>query len=359
MSAWMLYCVAVAALVGGAASAAERALRSGGDRESRREARWIWATTLGVALLAGALSLTHTPARRAAPAIAPAATHDGRTPARGSAVAAGAAGAAFAGGPAARATTTSSIGRFPSLPSLRAPLVALWVTASALVTLWLAASALRLRHARRGWHRATVDDVAVLVSRDVGPAVVGAFGSEIVLPRWVLELDPARRALIIAHEREHVRARDPLLLAAAHAAVALAPWNPALWWIAAGLRRAVELDCDARVLRTHPDVGGYGALLLDVGRRAARGVVGWHHVPAAAFLHSTSTLERRIRIMTQSRTPRIHALRSLLLAGAALAAAALTPRPPALLAQSATAGSRDSSRASSARGDSGSRSASS
>jgi TonB-dependent SusC/RagA subfamily outer membrane receptor len=150
----------------------------------------------------------------------------------------------------------------------------------------------------------------------------------VVLPAWALDVDPRERALMLTHEREHVRAGDPLLLAAAAAAAALAPWSPAVWWQLHRLRLAVEVDCDRRVLRHHPDVRAYGGLLLDVARRA--------HPPTprlavAALASPVTSLERRIRIMTSRRSRRTAAHAAALSAAAvALAIAACeTPRPTA------------------------------
>jgi beta-lactamase regulating signal transducer with metallopeptidase domain len=138
-----------------------------------------------------------------------------------------------------------------------------------------------------------VDGVPVLVSPDTGPAVVGLIRSHIVLPEWACEADPEVRALMLEHEGEHLRAGDPRLLAGALLVVALMPWNPAVWWQLRRLRLAVEIDCDARVLRRRGDVRAYGALLLEMGRRA-----GASRLAVAAFSEPTSFLERRIRAMT-------------------------------------------------------------
>ena len=70
-----------------------------------------------------------------------------------------------------------------------------------------------------------------------------------VKARWLLRRAPDEQRIVLAHEAEHVRARDPLLLAAGCAGVALLPWHPVSWWLLARLRLAVELDCDRRVLR--------------------------------------------------------------------------------------------------------------
>jgi hypothetical protein len=112
--------------------------------------------------------------------------------------------------------------------------------------------------------------------------------------------DAEARALVLEHEREHLRAGDPRLLAAGLLCAVLMPWNPAVWWQLRRLRLAVEVDCDARVLRRRgADVRAYGSVLLEVGRRAGR-----TRLPAAAFSEPASSLERRIRIMTAPRVRR-------------------------------------------------------
>jgi len=70
------------------------------------------------------------------------------------------------------------------------------------------------------------------------------------------------------------------------------PWNLPLWWQLRRLRRAIEVDCDARVLNAGHDVNRYGETLLEVGQRhsAFLGSV-------AAMSESKSFLEQRIRIM--------------------------------------------------------------
>ena len=62
----------------------------------------------------------------------------------------------------------------------------------------------------------------------------------IVVSAWVLDLPPERRALVLAHEREHVAARDPLLLTAGALVLALTPWNATLSYALRRLHLAVE-----------------------------------------------------------------------------------------------------------------------
>ncbi|MDF1504749.1 M56 family metallopeptidase [Roseisolibacter sp. H3M3-2] len=319
---WMAYAAAVGALVALAAAAAARALRLAG-----RPARLPWALALAltVALPAAALLLP------AAPSPAPArATATGGVltlDPRLLALAGGAGSAGWWGGPALRAPE--------AWRALDLPLVGAWGAASLLLALRALAAGRGLRRRMRGWPRETLDGAEVRVAPDLGPAVFGALRPEILVPQWAVR--DARLPLMLAHERAHVRARDPLLLAAGLVAAVLVPWNPAAWWQLRRLRAAVELDCDARVLAADgarpAAVRAYGALLHDVaGRTAAR-------PPVAAFaptlLATPSTLHRRIHAMTAPRPRRAarHALP--LAAGAVLlvVAACELPRPTGPRAQ--------------------------
>ena len=212
-----------------------------------------------------------------------------------------------------------------SAAQLDAPLMLAWLLASAVCLCGLGASVWRIAQMRRGWREAIVAGVPVLVSHDVGPAVVGLIHQGIVVPRWLESLDDDAKRTVLAHEREHVRAGDPLLLWGATFLVALAPWNAPLWYALRRLRHAIEMDCDARVLRVRPDAHAYCALLLDVGERTLAGVA-----PIAALAEPSTLLERRINAMVapasvSRRTMTAGALASLML----VAAAFVAPRPQA------------------------------
>jgi beta-lactamase regulating signal transducer with metallopeptidase domain len=282
IAGWMVYCAETSALLALAALALERGFRLRGA-----PVRWVW-----VGAMLGSLSLAALPwiaAQR------PSAT-DGEPVAATGGV----------GSAAADQWIVTSIGSlpptpslFPSLESLDTSLLLLWALLSASGLLFLLTTHGKLARRRRRWRRTTVDGVPVLVSRDVGPAVIGFLDAAIVIPEWVLEMDAAKRVLVLSHEEEHLRARDAGLLALALVSVAFMPWNAALWWQGRRLRHAVEMDCDARVVRRCADVRGYSALLVEVGERISMPAVAF-----AAFSESTSFLERRIRTMFTLRTRR-------------------------------------------------------
>ena len=171
-------------------------------------------------------------------------------------------------------------------------LIGLWIALSAVLLAHLITAVRMLRRSRTEWRPANVDGIAVRLSSNIGPAVVGLHPMDVVLPEWIMSLDAPLRALVLRHEEEHRSARDPYLLFASAIAVALMPWNLALWAQAKRLRLAIEMDCDARVLRVHPSPERYGLLMLTIAQR--RSIAPMF---APMLSEPTSQLERRIVAM--------------------------------------------------------------
>jgi TonB family protein len=165
----------------------------------------------------------------------------------------------------------------------------------------------------------------VLLTEQLGPAVAGAGRPVILLPRWVLALDARSCELLLAHEFEHVKQGDTRLLLTGAVITALMPWNPVAWWISRRLRLAVEQDCDARVLKTHPDVRRYADLLL-----MAAGRPGVSTLLAAHFGEHRSDLDRRIQAMTDRTFRWRPTLVAATIAGVLLVASCEAPRPEPL-----------------------------
>jgi len=90
------------------------------------------------------------------------------------------------------------------------------------------------------------------VNADVGPALVGAWRTRIVLPAdFEHRYDATERALILAHEAMHARRRDGWWCLFAQATAAMFWFHPLAWWALGTLRHDQELACDAAVLREH------------------------------------------------------------------------------------------------------------
>jgi bla regulator protein BlaR1 len=204
------------------------------------------------------------------------------------------------------------------------PLAIAWITLSLALTVNFLGGIVALVWMRRGWKRRDVQGVPVYVSASTGPAVVGAVSPAIVIPQWVLALEPSQLALMLRHEEEHRRAGDGRLLTVAELALIAMPWNIALWWQILRLRAAVELDCDARVLQ-HADARSYGDLLLEMARpRRVLQLSG-----ATAFAERATQLERRIRVLGRHRVRTSRAARALAtsIGLAAVSLAWVAPRP--------------------------------
>jgi TonB family protein len=289
IASWMLYAVAVGALLTVAALGLDRVAIA-----RRRPTRIIWFAALSLSIVL--------PIGRAAVKLAPEPT---------------------AGVRVIPFTITVQSPAMTARPSAwnrenvdRALLFA-WCALSALLLFRLTRSVLTLRRTRGMWESADLDGTAVRLSKNVGPAVIGLRSMDVVLPEWILSLDTPLRAIVLRHEEEHRSARDPYLLFGAAIAVALMPWNPALWFQARRLRLAIELDCDARVLRAHPSTERYGMLMLTIAQRRSVGPTLF----SPMLTEPTTLLERRILAMrpTTRRLARVTVYGGSTLAVAALA----------------------------------------
>jgi bla regulator protein BlaR1 len=276
MLAWMAYTITVSALLSLAAFGAEQVAQS-----RRAAARWIWALAIAASLaLPAAVPSVSIPL----PTIL---SHGGaaRTVALRELASPVLTPAAWAPRQAAPAA-----GRFDIDSALKLA----WAVASACMLAGLAGCALYLSWRQRRWAERALAGAKVLVSEDVGPAVVGLLRHRIVVPAWLAGAPAQQQQLVIAHEQSHLAAADPQLLTLALFALVAMPWNLPLWWQWRRLRLAVEIDCDARVLAAGHDLQCYGATLIDVGARQSRFVGA-----AAAMAASHSALEHRIGLMVR------------------------------------------------------------
>lgn len=276
MLAWMIYVELVTLVVGGAALAAERALRA-----RRARARWVWVTAMLASLLIALIG------------------GSARFPAsyRVSAVA-----VATRQGPDAVLLPMRWIGDATrrtdeAIPDMDGWVRCGWIAASSGALLFLCGSAANLHWRRRHWPRRTVAGVEVYLAPDLGPAVVGFLRPAIVVPQWIHELPAVQQRLVIAHERAHLQARDPQALALALCLLVCMPWNAVLCWQMRRLRRAIEVDRDLGILRSGNAAREYAETLLAVGQRqsASSG-------PVLAMSEPKSFLEERISLMLRKQS---------------------------------------------------------
>lgn len=179
-------------------------------------------------------------------------------------------------------------------PDVDTPLALLWM-GSAMAGLAFVSWSLRRMAVRvRRSPEVALHGMTVRLTPHDGPMVVGLRTPEIVVPEALLRRDPHDVQLVLAHEASHRTARDPLLLALSTWLVALLPGLPALWFMRARLRVAIEIDCDTRVIAVHrTDRARYCELLLALASRRTL----TDPLPMGLSLHPSS-LERRIVAMT-------------------------------------------------------------
>jgi beta-lactamase regulating signal transducer with metallopeptidase domain len=273
MFAWMLYVIMVSLLLSIGAFLAERAARL-----KRAGTRWIWITAIMASLAlptvisSVALELPDLLGENVA----------GKYVALRQATSQHLSPAVWIAGSAEPATWRSSNSLIKQL----------WLGVSVAMLLGLLVSGVQLYMRKRMWRHENVSGASVYVTNDVGPAVVGLMRPRIVVPRWVTMALPSHQAAVIAHEQSHLEARDPQLFTLALALLVFMPWNLPLWWQLRRLRYAIEIDCDARVLKGGVDPAHYGETLIAVSERQSAYVGA-----VAAMSESKSFLEERIEHM--------------------------------------------------------------
>jgi TonB-dependent SusC/RagA subfamily outer membrane receptor len=295
ITAWMLYSLLVGALVSVGALIIDRAARA-----ANLPRRFTWAGALGFLI-----ALT---------ALAPWRAESVQPNTSGTITSAVDVSPLLIAAPQTFAERAIEVLRFPidqgidgmvalvPLPFDRA-VGALWLLATIGTLVSVLHMMRKLDRSRRLWPMATMFGHRVRVAKTQGPAVYGVLQPDIVLPSTLLTQAPEDQLLVLAHEHEHRRARDPLLLSATALAVALVPWHPLAWWMASRLRLAIEVDCDARVLRSGASPRRYAELLLTLATHMPSRRSALH---ALALLDSRRHLERRLLAMTtrpSRRTP--------------------------------------------------------
>lgn len=286
---WLLYSVLVASILAAAGYAFEYAVRS-----LRLPTRWIWISVMLLSTACSAVTLFKRVAPLGKASAAPAYAYDQPG------------GQPVWSGPIEQLPLTiietvfGNVGRLTASVgvdelawvSLDNPVLATCGVCALIGLVALCVTVARLSGVAYALNHAVVEEVPVLLSRNIGPALIGVFRFRVVLPYWATEMSSADLRTILKHEQQHALAGDPTLTLTGLFILALQPWNPALWVALSRLRLAIESDCDARVLGADGDVRRYGELLVSVYERAQSGLA-----PLTAFVARTSQLEARIRRM--------------------------------------------------------------
>lgn len=179
-----------------------------------------------------------------------------------------------------------------AMPPEQAQLKLGWFVLSSGMLLMLALRGVWLLSHQRRWQKASLLGTPVFLSGGIGPCVAGLLRPRIVMPVWLRLISSQQQALLLAHAQCRLAARDPQLLALAHALIVLMPWNLPLWWQLHRLRFAIEVDCDARMLAQGHAWRDYAALLRRHGQYYS-GLTG----AAPIVLKDPRALRRRRRLL--------------------------------------------------------------
>lgn len=204
----------------------------------------------------------------------------------------------------------------------RAMALLLWLAGLAVVL----AAAVSAQRRYRGHLRGAVSMAGASASRpvlraasvDVGPALVGAWRSRIVVPADFRErYDADEQALVLAHESAHARRGDGWWCLFAQTLAALLWCHPLAWWALAALRHDQELACDAAVLRRH------GAQRRSYANAMLKTQPAAFALPVGCAWSPRHPLTERIAMLKQHEPGRLRrTCGSLVVFGAALAVAA-------------------------------------
>lgn len=204
----------------------------------------------------------------------------------------------------------------PSAPatgevSHAAALLALWLIGVILAALSLAVLQIRFLHLARAGR--------------TGPAVIGVIAPRLVMPRDDDTYSEEERALVRAHEREHMARGDPRANALLAAAQCLCWFNPLVHLAAGFIRLDQELACDAAVLRRRGVAkAAYARALLKVQMSSGA-------LPLGARWLARGAHPLELRIASLARPPRRDTLAGPILVTAAVTAsivAAWGGQPP-------------------------------
>jgi len=274
--AWIGYCLLISGLLALAAFASERALG-----HFRKPVRWAWFAAIAGSVTVPVIAFF-------APGLLPGFGVSSAGPV------VGLSDLAVATPAAEPPATAAAAGGGIDAVAVGAALAWGWMLLAVAMVGYLGRIYSRLRSEMRTWRPGRVAGSPVMISDERGPAVVGIRRSVVVIPKWIPELEDRLLRLVFLHEREHQRAGDHRLFAAAVTALVLMPWNPLVWWQVSRLRLAIEFDCDRRVLRRGESPRDYADALITVGSRVSGSLLA-----AAAFAERKPAVERRLRRMTE------------------------------------------------------------
>ncbi|HRK70508.1 MAG TPA: M56 family metallopeptidase [Micropepsaceae bacterium] len=164
-----------------------------------------------------------------------------------------------------------------------------------------------------------------LSSGEAGPFVLGVLRPRIIVPaNFLTDYSPGERALVLAHERTHLRRHDPAINTAMVVLRSLFWFNPLVHAAASRLAADQEFSCDAAVLEAgHHSRRRYAELILKSCTAGPAPLAG-----CSLFSPDSRNTKERILMLKSSRNTRRRfaagfcaAVATAMLAGTAISAA--------------------------------------
>jgi RND family efflux transporter MFP subunit len=185
---------------------------------------------------------------------------------------------------------------------------------------------LRLLRGSRATGRETCGIPIRESDRVATPVTLGILRPAIVLPADWPQWDDAKLDAVLAHERSHVRRRDPAvqLLSAIHRALL---WHsPLSWFLHRRIVRIAEEASDDAAVAVARDRAFYAEVLLEFMQRAARRP-NWQGVPMARYGRADQRIHRVLDGTALSRGVTRWSVAAILALGAPLAYLAAAAQP--------------------------------
>lgn len=151
------------------------------------------------------------------------------------------------------------LGRSDKALPFSAILLGVWLGGIVVLILWNLFLYWRLR--RHLVCRIPMEDGIYVADDLTAPLVLGIFSPAVFLPS---RMEPDMLPYVIAHERMHVRRRDPLMKTIAFLITCVHWFNPAAWMALGGLGQDMEMACDEGAVAGlgKEDVHNYAEALL-------------------------------------------------------------------------------------------------
>jgi len=158
-----------------------------------------------------------------------------------------------------------------------------------------------------GWHRTrrlaavsrplSLPGGAVFESDAVAaPVTIGTLAPRILLPSLWTSWPAWQLDAVLAHERAHLRRRDPIVRLVAHVNRCLFWFHPVAWWLDREIRSAAEQACDDEAVSATGRPRQYAETLLDVAEAVRRSgaTVSWQALGAGGSGDLGSRIDRAL-----------------------------------------------------------------